>query len=249
MRGQDLYFGEAQGKFDDETVAATKSYQSKHGLKIDGVAGNATIGRAMFDGFEVLKSPETGKESPNWPPKPGDMAPASLALRQQLFGAFQYQPAPTKGNPEGIRILGTWERDNIIEVVVPQLVRIPGASSKGRISVHKKVAPQLVALFQAWQDAGLIDRVKTFGGSWAPRFVRGSRTNLSNHAFGSAFDLNVAWNQLSCRPALVGEIGSVRELVPLAVQYGFWWGGWFGIGLERGRPDGMHFECAEIISL
>jgi len=29
------------------------------------------------------------------------------------------------------------------------------------------------------------------------------------------------------RPALVGEKGSVRELVPITHQWGFWWGGHF----------------------
>jgi hypothetical protein len=43
-------------------------------------------------------------------------------------------------------------------------------------------------------------------------------------------------------PALKGELGSVRELVPLANRHGFYWGGHF-----RGRPDGMHFEAARII--
>ena len=57
--------------------------------------------------------------------------------------------------------------------------------------------------------------------------MRGSTTTLSNHSFGSAFDINVAWNERDHRPALVGEKGSVRELVPIAHKWGFWWGGYF----------------------
>jgi hypothetical protein len=38
---------------------------------------------------------------------------------------------------------------------------------------------------------------------------------------------------------LVGEKGSVRELVPIANRWGFYWGGHY-----NGRPDGMHFEVA-----
>ena len=68
--------------------------------------------------------------------------------------------------------------------------------------------------------------------------MRGSTTTLSNHSFGSAFDINVAWNERGHRPALVGEKGSVRELVPITHQWGFWWGGHFS------TPDGMHFEVA-----
>ena len=61
--------------------------------------------------------------------------------------------------------------------------------------------------------------------SFVARFVRGSRTVLSNHAFGSAFDINEKYNSLGSRPTLVGEKGSLRELVPIANRWGFYWGG------------------------
>jgi hypothetical protein len=54
----------------------------------------------------------------------------------------------------------------------------------------------------------------------------------------SAFDINAAWNERGHRPALVGEKGSVRSLVPIAHKWGFWWAGHFS------TPDGMHFEVA-----
>lgn len=74
-----------------------------------------------------------------------------------------------------------------------------------------------------------------------PRFVRGSRTTLSNHSWGTAFDINYAWNCLGALPALRGEKGSVRELVPIAHRHGFYWGGHFS------RRDGMHFEVARVL--
>jgi hypothetical protein len=81
--------------------------------------------------------------------------------------------------------------------------------------------------------------VLTWEGSFAPRFVRGSNVTLSNHAWGTAFDINYAWNTLGAQPALRGQKGSVRELVPIANEFGFYWGGHF-----KGRADGMHFEVA-----
>jgi hypothetical protein len=36
----------------------------------------------------------------------------------------------------------------------------------------------------------------------------------------------------------------VRELVPIANAFGFYWGGHFGAG----RVDGMHFEVAKVLS-
>jgi hypothetical protein len=67
-------------------------------------------------------------------------------------------------------------------------------------------------------------------------------SKLSNHAFGSAFDINAKWNPLGHTPALVGKEGAVRKLVPIANDYGFYWGGHF-----TSRKDGMHFEVAKIL--
>ena len=103
---------------------------------------------------------------------------------------------------------------------------------------HKLAAAQLQALWEAWEKAGLLKQVLTFEGAFVARFIRGSTSTLSNHAFGSAFDINYRWNKLGARPALVGETGSVRELVPIAHEHGFYWGGHFN------RRDGMHFEVA-----
>lgn len=241
LRGKDLFHGEVTGRFEADTAEASKQYQVQNVLKADGIVGNQTFGRAMLDGFELIKSPATGQESPNWPEPPTRLQPASLALRQEMFGAFNFQPAPTSFNPEGIKILGNWTAENIQTVVVPQLIGVTGANGKGYVQFHKAAVPQLLALWKAWEDAGLLDRVLTYAGSWVPRFVRGSRTSLSNHAWGTAFDINAAWNGLRARPALLGQPGCVRELVPLANEHGFWWGGHFE------RQDGMHFECAKLL--
>jgi len=72
--------------------------------------------------------------------------------------------------------------------------------------------------------------------------LRGSKTTLSNHAFGTAIDINVPQNWLGVIPARIGEEGCLRELVPLANKFGFYWGGHYPV-----RPDGMHFEVVKII--
>jgi hypothetical protein len=74
-------------------------------------------------------------------------------------------------------------------------------------------------------------------------FVRGlaHRQVLSNHAFGTAFDINYAWNKLGAEPAVESMKGSVYPLIPLAHKHGFYWGGHFS------RKDGMHFEIAKVI--
>lgn len=95
-------------------------------------------------------------------------------------------------------------------------------------------------MWAEWEKEGLLDRVLSYGGTFVPRFIRGSKTQLSNHTFGSAFDINVPQNMLATMPALVGKKGSVRELVPIANKHGFYWGGHFT------RLDGMHFEVAQL---
>lgn len=111
------------------------------------------------------------------------------------------------------------------------------------MAFHRLALAQLEGLWKAWQAKDLLPLIITFAGSFAHRFVQGSRTVLSNHAFGSAFDINVAWNQLGHTPALVGGKGSLRPLVPIANDYGFYWGGHFNT-----RKDGMHFEVAKILT-
>lgn len=187
---QGLYTGEANGSFDAETAEASKAYQAQHDLHADGVVGNQTWAQATQDGFEEPSAPDTGDESsPAWPPKPDGVEPASLQLRQQLFGAFSFEPAPTAAVPEAIRILGSWVHDNIAQVTIPQLKGVQGAPANGVVLWNRKASDQLVALFQAWEDAGLLHLVKSFAGTWAPRFVRGSKTSLSNHCLPATADV------------------------------------------------------------
>ena len=179
-------------------------------------------------------------DGPDWPKRPsvGSLSPAD---REKLFGKFSYIATPTMNNPEAITVTGSW-LSNIDQVKIPQLIGIPGAPQSGTVPFHAAASSQFVKLFCEWEKAGLLYLIMTWGGSWVPRFVRGSRTTLSNHAWGTAFDINVQWNQLGVQPALRGETGSVRELVEIAYDNGFYWGGWFAR-----RPDGMHFEVYKII--
>ena len=223
------------GIFDDITDIETKKFQSDNNLTADGTVGPATIKASCR--YEYPEAYQLPLDIQN----PG-IKNLSFIERQKLFGYFSYIPAPTPDNPEGIRITDGWAVNNIKSVVVPQLVGVQGASRSGMIQVHTKLANQVVSLFQAWEDADLKDRIMTWGGSWVPRFIRGSRASLSNHSWGTAFDINAQWNGLGVKPADVGKKGSVKELVSIAADHGFYWGGWF-----PSRPDGMHFEAYKVL--
>lgn len=236
--GQGFYQGVADGVFGSVTKGATIEFQKKFNLQPDGIVGNKSFGIAMQLGFDGIVDNRMDTSSPAWPPKPSFQPLTSNQQRQQIFGEFTFVHEPLSDNPENIRITNNWESQNIVTISIPQLTAVKGSD---RVRFHKLAANQLQKLWQDWENAGLLPLVLTWAGSFVPRFIRGSTTVLSNHSFGSAFDINVAWNQLGVVPALVGQKGCVRELVPIANENGFYWGGHFS------KNDGMHFEVAKII--
>lgn len=222
-----------------DTLEETKKFQKTVGLhpkEVDGIVGPTTLGHAMIMGFNPLFDAEVEKTGPNWPPRP-EGEPMPLKARLAAFGQFAFTPAPTAASPEAIVITDDWADKNIVTFKVEKIKSIAPS-----ISLHRLVVPQFERLIKAWDKAGNLDKLLSWGGSWVPRFIRGSRSNLSNHAWGTAFDINVQWNMLGACPALVGARGCVRELVEAAYDNGFYWGGWY-----PDRPDGMHFEIRRII--
>lgn len=240
------------GVFDDKTKTSTKKFQTKvgfYGSDVDGIVGPKTLGKAMLLGFDPTIDDRIDCSGPNWPQQP-DIGPMlSDKIREEIFGKFSYVSSPTVANPEAIIITDGWEKHNMTRINVPQLAKVPGANN-GNIYANKHVSNQLLKTFSDWEAAGLLKLILTWNGLYSPRFIRGSRTKLSNHAWGTAFDINAQWNMLGTRPALVGQKGSVRELVDIAYENGWYWGGWFGYSSEGNigvRSDGMHFECYKIL--
>lgn len=236
LRGQG-FLVDIDGAFGKKTNEATESFQRRHKLAIDGVVGNETLGKAALLGFELVSYFETESV---YPALPSFEPLLSTKDRQDKFGKFDFTPAPTADNPERIKILGGWDTKNIQRINIPQLKGVKGANQNGDIHCHRLVAKQFQQLWQAWEDRGLLSLVLTYSGDYVPRFIRGKAAEqaLSNHAFGTAFDINYAWNKLGAQPATDGEQGCVYKLVPVAHEFGFYWGGHFT------RRDGMHFEVA-----
>lgn len=244
----------ADGDFGTQTDRQVRRFQSFENLKIDGVVGALTWA-ALEDKPEENSEwgwgPKTRPDVAGEPERPDFQPLVGNALRHAVFGHFKYASAATLLDPEAIHFLDDWPERNVITVNVPQLARIAGIEHQGKIvgagpksgnvSCHRLIANQFKAMWQAWDDASLLHHVITWAGMWAPRFIRGSRVTLSNHAFATAFDLNAPWNPLGREPASDGKKGCLWELVPLAHEHGFYWGGFFS------RKDGMHFEAAKVI--
>lgn len=223
----------ADGKFGPTTHKFTLDFQKSNGLVADGIVGTKTYLQAFRLGFRL-------QEAFEYPPKPDFKPLVSNADRARTFGNYKFKAA--NDGHDSIIILDDWEKKNIISLEIPQLAGVKGMLPSNKIRFHKLAARQLERLFQDWEKEGLLSLILTWEGSYVPRFVRGSKRTLSNHAFGSAFDINYPWNKLGQVPALIGEKGTVRELVPIANRHGFYWGGHFS------RLDGMHFEVAKIIA-
>ena len=238
LRGREL-LEVVDGLFGSKSEQATRAYQKSRKIEVDGQVGPRTYGTALLDGFDPgFTDPLGGTSGADWPPPPTFGALVTNAEREQVFGKFEYTPVP---GSDDIKIKGNWVAKNIVAITIPQLAGVKGGPKSGRVAVHRLAAAQLTRLFEAWEQDGLISLIKTWDGLFAPRFVRGSKTNLSNHAWGTGFDVNYAWNHLGALPALRSQPGSVRELVPRANELGFYWGGHFS------RRDGMHFEVARLL--
>jgi hypothetical protein len=186
------------------------------------------------------------RADPRWPPPP-PFAPlfAQPGGAEAALGEIRWVRAAS-GDPDAIRITNGWNEQHLTLVEVPQLRRFASAGG-GRIRFHQRAAAQLRQLFADWEAAGLLPLILSFDGAYNPRTIRSTTPGqvtdiLSNHAYGTAFDLNAAQNGFMRQPALVGAYGSLRELVPLAYANGFYWGGHFRY--PGGGADGMHFEWA-----
>jgi peptidoglycan hydrolase-like protein with peptidoglycan-binding domain len=234
LTGQGFSPGKDDGLFDAATKLATIAFQRKWGLSPDGGVGRETLGKAVALGFG-----EVNGGLAEWPPKPA-FEHLSDDARGQIFGQFEYTPSPTPGNPEGITLHGDWEAKNIVTVQIPQLANVRNAPHNGVVRLHHLVAQQYVNFFKAMEDAGLIHLIISWGGSYFPRFIRGSTTRLSNHSYGTAMDLNADWNPLGAEPALIGTQGCMREPASHCTDFGLFWGGWFT------RLDGMHLEAFKV---
>lgn len=176
--------------------------------------------------------------------------PLTHADRQARFGSFPFVSDPRPGNPERVVIRGDWVRQYLVEVDVPQLARF-GRST--RLTVHYKAAEPLRALWAAWERSDLLGLVKSFDGLWVPRFKRQSGTeagraakcktlgaaSLSNHAWGTAFDINASTYPLGKK---LPPTDPFAQLFDDALALG-----WFPGAMFRSRPDPMHFEFAGLV--
>ena len=163
-----------------------------------------------------------------------EMLAKAAELRRRLQDQVQFRKTDEYGH---IEYTNDWDRDNITVVDIPQLAAI-GAGTNG-IKFYQPAAKQLQAAFDEIQKAGLMNQIHEWCGSYSPRLLRGSTNILSNHAFGTALDINCT-NLTYGRPVQFSNQPDFAKVVDIFQKHGFVWGGYFA------RPDPMHFETYRI---
>lgn len=103
-----------------------------------------------------------------------------------------------------------------------------------KLAIRADIAPLLLAMAR-WFFDNIEKPVVPGNWGFAPRTIRGSSTALSNHASGTAIDLNAPKHPL-------GKVGTVPANKRAAISakaraLGLRWGGDY-----TGRKDEMHFE-------
>lgn len=129
----------------------------------------------------------------------------------------------------------------LISVIPPFRMTFEGRPIKA-IKFHRKAAQALsAALREIWDyyghDQAKIDKlgVSRYDGSYNPRYIRGSTTKWSNHAFGAAIDINAQDNGFN-----TGHGTMPQPVVDAFKRQGARWGGDY-----HGRTDPMHFEFCD----
>lgn len=105
--------------------------------------------------------------------------------------------------------------------------------------VNKYILEPLRKVFTDLCNKGLLHEIKTFGGCWIVRDVRGHAGLLSIHAFGLACDFNTDQNPLGWSR----EKCIASGLTPFTEEFVQVWrdNGWKA-GADFQRFDLMHFE-------
>lgn len=258
--------GTIDGRFGQNSFNATVAYQASRGASPTGAVDDATLSAAQADGYTILPDDHYDRiQGDDWPAPPPHLHSPGNASRNAALRCFTFtqRPESNRSSREEIVIGAScdgsqpdWEAANIARFAITGLEHV--RMFPGFVRAHRAVGARMQAMVAEWAEADLLHLLLTYEGGYTPRYIRGKSglataghgpinstepVSLSNHAFGSAFDFNASKNPLNARPKGVTEAGSVRELVPIAVRHGFYWGGWFS------RRDGMHFEFADFESL
>ena len=206
-------WGAALGMAEDNALIVSTGQTSPQALRkpIEQIAG-AT---ASVQGLDIVARLGLDPGATQTAFLVGSFADAVGVFNYTVIGGGRIAPEPS------------WVAEHIRTEEVPIL---------GTVTCNKFVLPQLREALEEIVIAGLGDKIyrDEYAGCYYPRFIAGT-TTLSNHSFGTAFDINTRGNQRGT----VGEID--RGVVAIFKKWGFSWGG------DWNYTDPMHFEMSSIV--
>lgn len=150
-----------------------------------------------------------------------------------LVGSFKYQDNIGKnGKPDGsVKILGDWERKNIVLVTLPLIN--PKTQKPLRTQCHKIIKDNLLEIFTEFKDNKYDSKyeIRMIGGFMPRHKLWNPKKSLSIHSYGLAIDINWDTNP-------VGKVGDLPDyVVDLFEKRGWTWGGRW-----KNPLDPMHLE-------
>lgn len=101
-------------------------------------------------------------------------------------------------------------------------------------NINKDLVPKFEQALNNLIARELIDELKSWGGTYNVRMMKGNANAYSLHSWAIAVDLNVAENQYGSEPKLS------PEFVACFKEVGFDWGG------DWKKKDGMHFQLSVV---
>ena len=107
--GLELLTASADGVFGPASERATRAFQRRAKLGVDGVVGPVTYAAALQRGFDPgFTDHQGGETGSDWPPRPAFSSMVANENRVRVFGEFRYGAA--RPGSDDIRILGGYSR-------------------------------------------------------------------------------------------------------------------------------------------
>ena len=164
--------------------------------------------------------------------------PSASPAAASASGSVMSTPVVSPATASGAVALGTsqngWPAHPDPEVVKLVRMTIPLRSGKSvALPLRAETAPALVEMIR-WWDATVEPVNPGDTGSYSYRPIRGY-SQISNHASGTAIDINGSQHKLGARGTVSPEIATA--ISAKAKSLGLRWGGNY-----RNRADEMHFE-------
>lgn len=211
------------GAYEDDVLGellrcGARAIQAAAGLKVDGLAGPATI--EIIEGI-LNKATEAPGKHDGRKPEFSHPIPRRAGV-ESFYGSFDYKEHPD--TPGAIIIEREWVRQNIVGLTL---------HTGRKVWVHRLVAHELGELFEkACKITGYTPKSVA---SWVPRHMRwDSKRNLSRHSWGIAFDIDPSLNGVGMKDTPLHRHPEWAQVFRDA--------GWT-CGMDwKNYPDPMHFE-------